>query len=199
VADFVRVDPSSVQRYADEADSAFAAIRTTLEQLVDDVVTVDYTGGHSREFKTQTGQMAVDYAADLNRDIQQIVASVNAAIDAIRFSLGDYAQVQLSVNATPVAMPSVPQSDGSVQVNVPALRQVAPTVSGHFNTISSHLDSQLASLTATDWEGDQKDGAVASVTNFTAGAQDALAQTNTKMTSYIENQVDAILKADQAG
>ena len=61
----IKVDPVSVRQYGDKAQTSFGEIRARLQQLSDDVVSVNYEGVNAADFKKRTGQIAAQFSMNL--------------------------------------------------------------------------------------------------------------------------------------
>lgn len=192
----IRVNPPSIMQYASHANEIFATVRSTLDALVESAVAVNYKGPNAVEFKTKCGQLAVEFANALNHDVQRIAEAVSASTTAIADSLGGQ-HIQLDVNVTPIGMPSVPQGDGSVELDTGGLQAFGDSARSQFSNIEANLGEHLSALQATDWTGNAKDQAVSSVSTFTDHACSNVAATSTKMMNYVKEQVEATLRADQ--
>ena len=191
----VRVNPQSVQTYGRDAQAKFDGMRNELVQLVNSVVEVRYFGPNAVDFKTRAGQLAADFANSLNRDIAMVASAVEASTSAIASSLGG-ARLSLPVNGTPITAP-VPASVDYVDVDTAALDALTSEVNRHFQGIESLLDSHLSSLRGTDWAGNAKEQAVASVVSFTSSARAKCQEAQQAINSYITSQVQSVVAADR--
>ncbi len=194
----IRVNPASVQDYARAAGEHFADARTHLDRLVQAIVVVRYFGPNASQFKTSCGDMAVTYSSRLVQDLSAIADAVRASTTAIASSLGG-APVAISFDGTPIGMPAVPASDGTVEVDVSALENLKPVVRAHMAAVRATLDEHLTRLRTTDWTGNAKDTAVDTVTRFTANANATSERAETDITTYIDTQISQVLAADRTG
>lgn len=192
----VRVNPPSVRAYGVSAQESFGAIRQSLEALVSDAVAVDYYGPNAVQFKTKCGQLAADLANALTQDMTKIADAVKTTTSNIAASLGG-GPVDIQFNGSQISPPAVPQGDESVGVNLPALEGMKGTASSHFTAVSEQFTNHLQSLQNTDWIGTAKDNAVGAVTGFTNSAKSKIQEANTEMTTYIDQQIEQVNKANK--
>jgi ABC-type transporter Mla subunit MlaD len=192
----IRVNPGSVRAYAAQAQGLFDGMRADLEALVNDCVTVRYYGPNAAQFKTQAGEMAMQFSTALLADLGAISEAVSASTSAIASSLGG-APVRIAVNGSAVAAPAVDAGDGTVDVDTSGLEALTPAVSGRFASIDAGLDQHLRALEGTDWEGNAKLGAVEQVSGFTRQAQSRTAEARESLTRFIADQLSAVLAADR--
>lgn len=192
----VRVNPPSVRAYGQAAQETFGSIRTSLETLVSDAVSVDYYGPNAVDFKNKCGQLAADLANALTQDMTKIADAVKTTTSNIAASLGG-GPVDIQFNGAQISPPAVPTGDESVGANMPALEGMKGTASSHFTAISEQFTNHLSSLQNTDWVGTAKENAVGAVTGFTNSAKTKVQEANTEMTSYIDKQIEMITKANK--
>ena len=192
----VRVNPPSVRAYGVSAQESFGAIRQSLEALVSDAVAVDYYGPNAVQFKTKCGQLAADLANALTQDMTKIADAVKTTTSNIAASLGG-GPVDIQFNGSQISPPAVPQGDESVGVNLPALEGMKGTASSHFTAVSEQFSNHLQSLQNTDWIGTAKDNAVGAVTGFTNSAKSKIQEADTEMTTYIDQQIEQVNKANK--
>ena len=193
----VRVNPTSVKAYERDAQAKFASMHQELDRLVRDVVDVHYFGPNAVLFKQDCGALATEFANGLSKQLGGIAAAVNTATSNIAASLGA-ARSTLTWEAKPFNAPAPPAGDGSVDVDTSALTGLKSTVTTHFTAIRSALDEHLSSLTRTDWTGNAKDGVVAEVTSRTNASKSQVDTAQTKLTNFIQQQVEDVVKADNA-
>jgi hypothetical protein len=191
----IRVDPGSIRQYASSAQSQFDSIRTELQGLVNDAVSVRYFGPNAVQFKTKCGQMAADFGLKLGQDLSRIADAIRSSTTAIATSLGG-APISISVNASPIPVPPVPAGDGSMEIDTSGLDSLKPAVSRHINTITSQLAAHLRNLQSTDWQGQAKDSAVGAVSGFTNLAGSAANEAQQSITSYIDAQISDVMAMD---
>ncbi|QGG93638.1 hypothetical protein [Actinomarinicola tropica] len=192
----VRVNPPSVRAYGQSAQEMFGSIRTSLEALVSDAVSVDYYGPNAVAFKTKCGQLATELANALTQDMTKIADAVRSTTSNIAASLGG-GPVDIAFNGSTISAPAVPAGDESVGANLPALEGMKSTASSHFSAISEQFSNHLSALQNTDWVGTAKDNAVGAVSGFTSSAQSKVQEANTEMATYIDKQIDEINKANK--
>jgi hypothetical protein len=192
----VRVNPPSVRAYGVSAQESFGAIRQSLEALVSDAVAVDYYGPNAVQFKTKCGQLAADLANALTQDMTKIADAVKTTTSNIAASLGG-GPVDIQFNGSQITPPAVPQGDESVGVNLPALEGMKGTASSHFTAVAEQFSNHLQSLQNTDWIGTAKDNAVGAVTGFTNSAKTKIQEANTEMTTYIDQQIEQVNRANK--
>ena len=192
----VRVNPPSVRAYGVSAQETFGTIRQSLENLVADAVAVDYYGPNAVQFKTKCGQLAADLANALTQDMTKIADAVKTTTSNIAASLGG-GPVDIQFNGSQISPPAVPQGDESVGVNLPALEGMKATASSHFTAISEQFTNHLQSLQSTDWVGTAKENAVGAVTGFTNQAKAKVQEAGTEMTTYIDQQIEQVNRANQ--
>lgn len=191
----VRVNPPSVRAYGSSAQEAFGSIRSSLEGLVSDAISVDYYGPNAVDFKNKCGQLAADLANALTQDMTKIADAVKTTTSNIAFALGG-PPVDIQFNGAQVSAPAVPQGDESVGANLPALDGLKGTAKGHFTAISDQFTNHLSALQSTDWIGTAKENAVGAVTGFTSAAKGKVEEANTQMTTFIDKQIDEINRAN---
>ena len=192
----VRVNPPSVRSYGVSAQESFGAIRQSLEGLVSDAVAVDYYGPNAVQFKTKCGQLAADLANALTQDMTKIADAVKTTTSNIAASLGG-GPVDIQFNGSQISPPAVPQGDESVGVNLPALEGMKATANSHFTAVSEQFTNHLQSLQNTDWVGTAKENAVGAVAGFTNSAKAKIQEANTEMTTYIDQQIEQVNRANQ--
>lgn len=192
----VRVNPPSVRAYGVSAQESFGTIRQSLEALVSDAVAVDYYGPNAVQFKTKCGQLAADLANALTQDMTKIADAVKTTTSNIAASLGG-GPVDIQFNGSQITPPAVPQGDESVGVNLPALEGMKGTASSHFTAVAEQFSNHLQSLQNTDWIGTAKDNAVGAVTGFTNSAKTKIQEANTEMTTYIDQQIEQVNRANK--
>lgn len=192
----IRVQPDSIRQYASAAQQQFDAVRVELQSLVADAVNVQYFGPNAVDFKTRCGQMAADFALRLGQDLAQIADAVRVSTTNIASSLGG-APIAIAVNGAPVPVPQVSAGDGSVEVETSALDALKPAVARRIESINAQLDAHLRNLSSTDWQGQAKESAVASVSGFTNAARARAAEAQVSITSYIDAQIADVLASDR--
>ena len=166
----IRVNPTSVQAYGATAQATFETMRGTLESLVADVGGVHYYGPNSVQFKTQSGQLAAQFANSLNADMGSMANSVRASTSNIAGSLGGSA-IAIEVVGTAITPGEVLTVD-YVDVDTTALESLILVVTTRFTALREGLASHLTSLQNTDWAGNAKDSAVEAVSTYTTSAVD---------------------------
>lgn len=192
----VRVNPPSVRAYGTSAQETFGSIRTSLETLVSDAVSVDYYGPNAVDFKNKCGQIAAGLANALTLDMGKIADAVKNTTTNIAFALGG-PPVDIQFNGAEISAPAVPAGDESVGANLPALEGMKGTAATHFAAVSDQFDSHLTSLKNTDWVGTAKENAVGAVTGFTNQAKAKVEEAKAEMTKYIDKQIDEINRANK--
>ncbi|HKY16441.1 MAG TPA: hypothetical protein VJM33_16055 [Microthrixaceae bacterium] len=191
----VRVNPTSVHSYGTDAQAKFDAIRSELVALVDDVVGVHYFGPNAVDFKTRAGQLAADFANNLNKDLGAVAEAIRVSTSNIAASLGGQ-PLQISVNGSPITPPAV-QTVDYVDVDTAALDALSATVNRHFTAINGLFDGHLSQLQGTDWTGNAKDQAVSSVSTFTSSAKGKADEAQMSLSNYIKDQVQKTVAADK--
>lgn len=191
----IRVNPESVRAYGADAQNKFEAIRNELVALVNAVVEVRYFGPNAVEFKTRAGQLAADFANQLNADLGAIADAIKTSTSNIAASLGG-APVVIQVNGTPIMPPAVASVD-FVDVDTSALESLTGTVDRHFAFINESFEQHLAKLMGTDWAGNAREQAVSSVQSFTSSAKAKSTDAQASLNSFITNQVESVLTADR--
>jgi hypothetical protein len=192
----IRVEPGSIHAYAADAQAIFEAMRADLEALVADTVQVRYFGPNAVQFKVQAGELAAGFSRSLLADLQAIAEAVSVSTSNIAAALGG-AAITVPVDGTTVPVPAIDQGDGSVDVDTAALEGLRPVVAARFGSLAAALGQHLARLQATDWEGRAKQGAVEQVHGFTAQAQARSEEARTRLTAFIDDQVQSVLAADR--
>jgi len=190
----IRVNPTSVQTYGGAAQQTFEAMRGTLESLVGDVIGVHYFGPNSVQFKTQSGQLAAQFANSLNADMGAMANSVRASTSNIAGSLGG-AAISIEVLGTAITPGEVAAVD-YVDVDTTALESLIPVVTTRFTSLREGLTSHLTALQNTDWEGNAKVAAVEAVSAYTTSAQAKCDTAEASITSYVRTQIDSVTAAD---
>lgn len=193
----VRVNPVSVASYQKNAQAKFTAMHQELVKLVDDAVGVHYFGPNALKFKQDCGAMATEFANGLSRQLGGIAGAVNAATSNIAASLGA-ARTTLVWEPKPFSAPAPSAGDGSVDVDTSALTGLKGIVTTHFGSIKTALEEHLSSLSATDWTGNAKEQVVTEVSARTKASTAQVDEAQTKLTTFIQQQVDDVIKADKA-
>lgn len=191
----VRVNPTSVRQYGNDAEAKFGEIRSELVNLVNAVTEVRFFGPNAVQFKTNAGQLAADFANKLNKDIASIAQAMRSSTSAIAGSLGGE-PIVIDVNVSPISPPGVESVD-YVDVDTSALESLTGTVNGHFSRITGLFDEHLQKLVATDWEGNAKEQASQAVRAFTQRAKASAEQAQQSLNKFISNQVQAVTAADK--
>lgn len=191
----IRVNPESVRAYGTDAQAKFEAIRTELVGLVNAVTEVRYFGPNAVDFKTRAGQLAADFANKLNTDLGAIADAIRASTTNIAASLGG-APVVIQVNGQTIAPPAV-QSVDFVDVDTSALETLKGTVDRHFTTIGELFEQHLQKLLSTDWQGNAREQAVASVQSFTSSAKTKSTEAQSSLGTYITGQIQSVTAADK--
>lgn len=192
----IRVNPASLMQYAATATEQFAIIRSQLERLVAEVVAVRYFGPNATVFKHETGSLALECSQAMVRDLGHIADAVAASTTSIAQALGG-SSVRLTVDGGPIALPTIPVTDETFDVDPAALEHLKPMVVGCFTHISGALEQHVAGLAATDWHGQAKQAAVDAVAQFTMGARTRCDQAQGAIVGAIDRQVQAVLAADR--
>jgi hypothetical protein len=191
----VRVNPASVQAYGADAQDKFNQIRTELTALVDAVVQVRYFGPNAVDFKTRAGQLASEFANNLNKDLGAVAEAIRVSTSNIAASLGGQ-PLSIVVNGSPIAPPAV-QTVDYVDVDTAALDGLKANVNQHFAAINALIDGHMSKLQGTDWTGNAKDQAVSSVSSFTSSAKAKADESQQSLNNYITNQVQSTVAADR--
>jgi hypothetical protein len=198
MADIIKVDRTSIKKYGELAVEQFAKINARLQNLVADMTTVHYYGSNAYEFKTKGGDMAVQYAEALNKDMRAISEAVQGATTAISKSMGGQVVTLPAPSGSGVTRPAVQKGDGTEEVNPDALTELTQSVTKWFTAIDNLLDAHLKHLQGTVWEGKAKNQAVTAVRKFTKNAKDTSDEAQKSITTYIREQVDAARSADNS-
>ncbi|HAP77421.1 MAG TPA: hypothetical protein DCR14_15235 [Acidimicrobiaceae bacterium] len=191
------VDPASIKKYGALAVEQFTKISQRLQNIVGAVITVHYFGTNAYEFKTKSGDMAVEYATALHKDLKQISDAVRTATSQIAKSLGGQPITLPASSGSGVKRPAVAKGDGTEEANTEALEQLIPEVKKYFTAIDNLLDAHLKHLSDTKWEGNAKTAAVQAVRKFTNEAKATSNKAEQAITKYIRAQVDAVTSADK--
>lgn len=191
----IRVDPASVQAYGNDAQTKFDTIRAELQALVNAVSEVRYFGPNAVEFKTRSGEMAAEFATQVNADLGAIADAVRTSTSNIAASLGG-SGLSLSVSGAPIVPPAVADSD-FVDVDTTALEQLKGVIDSHFQLIVQMFEEHLNRLAGTDWEGNAKQEAVTNVQGFTQSAKHKSAEAQTSLNNAITAQIEAVVTADR--
>ena len=192
----IRVNPESVQAYARQSSDCLAQARSDLELLVREIVDVRYEGPNATKFKTDCGQIAVDFSSAMLRAFQEIASAVQSSTTNIASSLGG-AAVVIQVDGSPVVAPPVPAASGVVDVDVSGLEAIKPVVTQRIQAVRDQLDTNLRMLESTDWQGSAKEAAVQAVTGITTNAKSKAVESETSISQFIQKQIDSVLQADK--
>ena len=192
----IRVNPGSIQAYSRTASAQFEQMRSELEMLTRDVVAVRYFGPNAQAFKSQTGQLAMEFANALIADMRGIAEAIRSSTSSISAALGGDAIV-IEFDGSPVAVPDVPAATDAVDVDTSALEALRPVITARFNALTEALRSHLSSLQGTDWEGQAKQGVVESVSQITASGTARASEAEANLTQAIDEQVRSVLAADR--
>jgi hypothetical protein len=190
----IKVDPVSVRQYGDKAQTSFGEIRARLQQLSDDVVSVNYEGVNAADFKKRTGQIAAQFSMNLVKDMGAMAEAVRVSTTNIAGSLGG-SPITIQVNGSPITPHDVTAADFS-QVETSALESLKGTITAHFSTVTGKLEEHKAALVSTIWEGTAKTNAVTAVGQLTTAATTKAEETQRALLNAIDAQVQATLKAD---
>ena len=192
----VRVDPESVRGYSRTASQQFEQMRSELVQLTDSVVNVHYYGPNAQQFKTECGELALNFSNALIADLGAIAEAVRASTSNISASLGG-APVVIAFDGSPISPPAVPAATEVVDIDTSALQALRPVVTQRFATLQSALDAHLSALQSTDWVGQAKEGAVGSVSQFTNSAKSKAVEAQSSINATIDQQISAVQSADR--
>lgn len=192
----IRVNPESIRDYARVAQEQFEQVRVALQALTADVVGVRYFGPNAYNFKVRTGELAAQFSQGLLSDIQQISAAVSQATSNISTALGGE-HVRISVDGSPVSLPTVEPGGDVVDIDTSALEALKPRANSSFANIESLLQQHLERLETTDWQGQAKVGAVDAVSAFTRNAQARIHDARQSIEGAISQQIAAVLAADR--
>ena len=191
----ITVDPNSVRAYGSAAQEIFGVIRRDLEGLVNDVVNVDYKGENAVGSKTDCGTLAAGFATALTADLRAIADAVQASTTNITRALGG-APIRIEFNGGSIAVPAVPQGDGTYSADPSGLEALKGTTRARFGSINEQLDTHLSRLSSTTWTGNAKEQAVQAVTTFTNRARGKVDEATRTLTTYIDRQLEALRSAD---
>lgn len=192
----ITVDPASVRAYGGSAQEIFGVIRTDLEGLVNDVVSVEYKGENAVQFKTDCGTLAADFGTALTADLRAIADAVQASTTNITQALGG-GPVIIQFDGGAVSVPAVPQGDGTYSADPTGLEALKGTVKTRFGSITEQLNTHLSKLTSTVWTGHAKDQAVQAVSSFTNSAKGKVEEATSTLTNFIDRQLEALRAADK--
>lgn len=192
----IRVNPESIESYRRTASAQFDHMRSELEALTRDVVAVRYFGPNAYTFKTQCGQLAVEFANALISDLRGIAEAVRASTTNISAALGGRT-VDIEFDGSPVAPPEVPAADETMDIGTSALEALRPVITSRFASLQEALQAHLSTLQGTDWEGTARQGAVDIVQQFTSSARAKAGEAESNLNQAIDGQVNAALAADR--
>ncbi len=192
----IRVNPESIQSYSRTASQQFEHMRSELETLTRDVVAVRYFGPNAQAFKTQAGQLAVEFANAMITDLRGIAEAIRSSTSSISAALGGGAVV-IEFDGSPVAAPDVPAATDTVDVDTSALEALRPVITSRFASLQEALQAHLSALQGTDWEGQAKQGAVDAVTQFTNSGRSKASEAESNLNQAIDQQVNSVLAADR--
>lgn len=190
-----RVVPQSLVGYGSRATGIFGSMHGALTELVNLIVEVDYMGGNATRFKTDCGHLAVAFAADLQKDIGTVAASVQSSCSNISQSMGG-PPVSISVTGDPIAAPAVAAATDDSQASLDGLVGLQPGVTRKFEQLTALLDDHLAALRQTDWTGVAKNRISDEVGTFTRNSQTKCASARDDINRFIQDQVDALVASD---
>ena len=191
----IRVNPASVAAYGSAASQIFAGIHAELVGLTNQVVEVRYFGPNAVGFKTECGNIAVDFGRRIHADLAAMADAVRVATSNIAASLGGQA-ISMTVEPLTLTPPTV-QAVDFVDVDTSALEALIPAVQARFAGISERLSNNLTQLQQTDWEGNSKQEAVGAVSSFTQLAQSKCGEAQQLITKFIGDQVRAVTGVDR--
>ena len=191
------VDPESIKKYGDLAVEQFTKINQRLQNLVGSVTTVHYYGTNAYDFKMKSGDLAVQFAEDLHKDMKKIAEAVRTATSEIAKSLGGKPINLPAPTGAAVKRPAVSKGDGTEEVKTEALQDLIPEVKKWFVAIDNLLDAHLKHLQGAKWQGNSREAAVRAVTGFTRSAKDTSDKAQSSITKYIQAQIDASTAADK--
>lgn len=192
----IRVHPGSIQSYGRTASAQFEQMRSELEMLTREVVAVRYFGPNAQTFKTQTGQLAVEFANALVADMRGIADAIRSSTSSISAALGGD-PIVIEFDGSPVTVPDVPVATDTVDVDTSALEALRPVITARFDVLRDALQAHLSALQGTDWEGHAKQSVVESVTQITASGQARASEAEADLTQAIDDQVRNVLAADR--
>jgi len=190
----IRVNPQSMTQYGNDATQIFSSMHNELTNLVDMVVTVQFFGPNAVDFKTRCGTLASDFARNLHRDISQMAEAVRVSVSNIQGSLGG-ATVNIAVEGKEITAPAVASVD-YVDVDTTALEGLKPDVTAKFTALNGLLDDHLNRLIQTDWAGNAKEQAVATVSSFTTAAKNRCVEAQESINKFVDEQLTAVTTAD---
>jgi hypothetical protein len=192
----IRVNPESIQSYAQQSTQCLQQARADLDLLVRAIVEVRYEGPNATKFKTDCANIAVQFSMSMIQSFQQIAAAVQSSTSNISSSLGG-AVVSIAVDGSPIAAPAVPAATGIVDVDTSGLEALPPVVTQRIQAVRDQLDSNLRMLEGTDWQGSAKETAVSTVTQITTSAKSKAVEAETSINQFIRTQVDSVVQADK--
>lgn len=190
-----RVVPQSLVGYGNQATGIFGSMHSSLTELVNLIVEVDYMGGNATRFKTEAGQIAVAFASDLQKDIGTVAVSVQSSCTNISQSMGG-PPITITVTGDPIAAPTVAAATDDSQASVDGLVGLKPGVTGKFEQLSTLLNNHLAALQRTDWTGVAKNRISDEVGTFTRNSQTKCASARDDINRFIQDQVDSLVATD---
>ena len=191
----IRVDPQSIHSYANIAQGHFDGMNSELKRLVGAVADVNYHGQNAYEFKTAISNLAVEFANKFTKDMGTIAEHVRVVTSNIVASLGGQ-PVHISVEGKPISRPAIEKVE-FVQVDTAALNGLTPVVKGHFQALIDHLNQHLKALENTDWQGNAKQQAVATVRDYTQKMRVNADECDSQIGQAISRQVENALDADR--
>jgi len=192
----VRVNPSSMQQYASQANQQFADARQALSDLVRETAEVHYFGPNADRFKHDCSTLAAELANKLLRQFQTIAEAVAGSTSNIAASLGG-SPIRITVDASPLSPPAIAASPDVVDVDTSALSSLSSFSNSAIGRVKEALQAHLSALQGTDWVGDAKNQAVDIVGNATRTAQAASDDAQQQISNFITKQIDAVRQADR--
>ncbi len=95
-------------------------------------------------------------------------------------------------------VPAVPVGDGTYSADTTSLEALRDSaIPARMTAIGDELVDHLVRLKNTIWTGNAKDQAVQSVSSFTTTAQSRVDHASLELTTYINDQPDALRAADK--
>lgn len=192
------VNPAEVAAYGTRINNRVDEIFATLNQLIVDVVDVDYHGTNAFRFKTEAGQQATAFAKSLQTSINELKTGVSGATSNIAGALGGSPiTINLSDNAI---TPQTPAADTGTQIADPtALTTLVTTIGTRFDSLETSLNG-LRELPANDrsgWMGQARNDTESYVNGWVTSAKSACTTAREGLVNYVNEQNAAVRERDR--
>jgi hypothetical protein len=192
---FKRVDPASVAGYAPKANGHIGNVYARLQELINALVEVQYFGPNAFDFKTRAGSMTEAFAEAFMADFIRFAESIATATSNIAGALGSG---KITVSVDPKKLdPPAPSAVEYVEVDTSRLSDLATTtVPGRFDALIAELDAHVGTVKSLDWVSKTQEATMHAVMNWTKNASEKARTFQSELVTFVNNQIDAVEKAD---